>query len=268
MADGAFTRYVALGDSQTEGLWDGDDSAGVLGFADRLAAMLHSLHPGLQYANLAVRGRRIGDVLNDQLPRALAMQPDLMTVCIGMNDITRPGLQFNRALAELNILYERLAQSGATVVTTTFPDIARIVPVGRILTSRLLRINDTIVTATDRHGFKLVDLYSAPSMTQPDTWSGDRVHGSTKGHVLFAAAAAEALGLPSSNHDWAQANSTGAPESLQSRAYSQMQWTSNMLGPWLWRHLRGRSSGDGRQPKRPELAGLIGLEPEKSQRDR
>ena len=77
--DGAYTRYVAIGDSQTEGLWDGDDSVGILGFADRLAAMLDALHPGLRYANLAMRGRRIRDVLDDQLPVALAMRPDLIS---------------------------------------------------------------------------------------------------------------------------------------------------------------------------------------------
>jgi len=177
MADGSYARYVAIGDSQTEGLWDGDDSAGILGFADRLAAMLDTLHPGLQYANLAIRGRRIRDVLDDQLPRALAMRPDLITVCVGMNDITRPGLLFDRALADLDVMHERLAEAEATVVTTTFPDIARIVPIGRILRTRVLRTNEAIVSAADRFGFKLVDLSGAESMTQPDAWSEDRVHG-------------------------------------------------------------------------------------------
>jgi lysophospholipase L1-like esterase len=121
MADGVYTRYVALGDSQTEGLWDGDDSDGIVGFADRLAVMLDALHPGLRYANLAIRGRRIRDVLDDQLPQALAMRPDLVSVCVGMNDITRPGLLFDRALADMDLMYGQLAQSGATVVTTTFP---------------------------------------------------------------------------------------------------------------------------------------------------
>lgn len=83
-----FTRYVALGDSQTEGLWDGDDTVGLRGFADRLAEELDRLHPGLAYANLAIRGRRIRDVLHEQLPQALAMEPDLVTVCVGMNDVT------------------------------------------------------------------------------------------------------------------------------------------------------------------------------------
>ena len=139
MAHGVYTRYVALGDSQTEGLWDGDDSEGVVGFADRLAAMLDEQAPGLAYANLAIRGRRIRDVLDDQLPKALAMRPDLISVCVGMNDITRPGTLFGRAMADLDLLHERLARSGATVVTTTFPDIGQIVPIGRILRARMLR---------------------------------------------------------------------------------------------------------------------------------
>ena len=104
-----------------------------MGFAHRLAVMINEHHPGLTYANLAVRGRRIRDVVDDQLPEALAMRPDLITVCIGMNDITRPGPGFDRTLNELDDLHVRLSQSGATVVTTTFPDIASILPVGRLL---------------------------------------------------------------------------------------------------------------------------------------
>jgi lysophospholipase L1-like esterase len=258
MVHGTYTRYVALGDSQTEGLWDGDDSDGIVGFADRLAAMLDELSPGLQYANLAIRGRRIRDVLIDQLPLALTMRPDLVSVCVGMNDITRPGLLFDRALADLDLLYERLAQSGATVVTTTFPDIARIVPIGKILTARMSRTNRAIVAAADRYGFKLVDLYGAPSMTSPDVWSDDRVHGSTEGHMLFAAAAAEALNLPGSNHDWAHAGATAARATMRSRAHSQVLWTRNMLAPWLWHHARGMSTGDGRAPKRPRLESVAG----------
>jgi lysophospholipase L1-like esterase len=145
-----------------------------------------------------------------------------------------------------------LARSGATVVTTTFPDIAQILPIGRVLASRVVRINDEIRTAAERRGFRLVDLYDAPSMADPETWSPDRIHGSTKGHLLFAAAAAEALALPGSNHDWAQANGALRP-SLRSQAHSQVLWTNNMLIPWIWRHARGRSAGDGRGPKRPRL---------------
>ncbi|OBK78823.1 SGNH/GDSL hydrolase family protein [Mycobacterium sp. 1274761.0] len=245
-----------MGDSQTEGLWDGDDCQGIVGFADRLAAMLDDLNPGLRYANLAIRGRRIRDVLDDQLPHSLAMCPDLVSVCVGMNDITQPGLQFDRALADLALVHERLAQSGATVLTTTFPDIEQIVPIGRVMSSRLHRANDAITAAADRYGFRLVDLYHAPSMVEPDVWSADRVHGSTKGHILFAAAAAEALELPGSSHDWAYPDPGAERPMVRSRAYSQLLWTKNMLAPWLWHHARGISSGDGRAPKRPSMESL------------
>ena len=253
-----YSRYVALGDSQTEGLWDGDDTVGLVGFADRLAALLDTHRPGLQYANLAVRGKQIRDVLDDQLPEAITMGADLITVCVGMNDVTRPGPGFDRALAHLDDLHVGLAESGATVVTTTFPDVARILPVGRVLAGRVLRINAEIRDAAHRYGFRLVDLYHAPSMTQPEIWSPDRVHGSSKGHELFAAAAAEALGLPGSSHDWAARDPAVAPPSLRTRSYSQvfsqMLWTRNMLAPWLWRRLRGHSGGAGRDPRRPLLS--------------
>jgi lysophospholipase L1-like esterase len=145
-----YSRYVAIGDSHTEGLWDGDDTVGLRGFADRLAEIVDTHYPGLTYANLAVRGGRIRDVLDSQLPQALAMDPDLVTVCIGMNDVTTPGPHFDRALAELDDLHAQLARSGATVATTTFPDLTRILPVGRLLGTRMLRINDAIRAAANR----------------------------------------------------------------------------------------------------------------------
>ncbi len=254
-----YSRYVALGDSQTEGLWDGDDETGLAGFADRLAAMLDDVRPGLLYANLAIRGRQIRDVLDEQLPRAVAMQADLITVCVGMNDMTRPGRGFERALGQLDEMHVRLASSGATVVTTTFPDLARILPIGRVLAKRLLTINERIRAASAQYGFRLVDLFVAPSMTQPDVWALDRVHGSPKGHALFAAAAAEALELPGSNHDWAIADPAAALPSFRSRMYSQMLWTQNMMMPYLWMHMRGKSVGTGRPPRRPELEAVRAL---------
>ncbi|WP_082948092.1 MULTISPECIES: SGNH/GDSL hydrolase family protein [unclassified Mycobacterium] len=251
-----YRRYVAIGDSQTEGLWDGDDVVGLLGFADRLAVTIDSLYPGLHYANLAIRGKRVADVLSEQVPLALAMRPDLITVCAGMNDVIQPGRSFGPALADLENVYAALARSGATVVTTTFPNVAQFLPLGRLVSGRLARINAAITAAADRYGFRLVDLYNAPSMRELDTWAIDRVHASTKGHMLFAAAAAEALNLPGSNHDWAHGSPDARRRSLTTGTYEQLRWTQDSFFPWIWRRLRGLSSADGREPKRPQLESL------------
>jgi lysophospholipase L1-like esterase len=254
----AYTRYVALGDSQTEGLWDGDDQAGLRGFADRLAAHLNQLYPGLQYANLAVRGRTTRDVLDNQLPAALAMKPDLVTLCVGMNDMVRPGRWFDTALVELETVYTRLAETGATVVTTTFPDVARILPVGRVLAARLQQINAVITNSAAQHGFGLVDLFTAPSMLDAEVWSIDRMHASPHGHQLFADAAAEALGLPGSSHEWARPRGSGHGPGAAARMRAQAQWTRNMLAPWIWRNLRSRPPGYGKSAKLPQLTRLSG----------
>jgi lysophospholipase L1-like esterase len=251
-----YSRYVAIGDSQTEGLWDGNDAIGCLGFADRLAAIIDSIYPGLHYANLAIRGKLVADVLREQVPHALAMQPDLITVCVGMNDVIQPGRSFGRALTDLEYVHAALAESGATVVTTTFPNVAQFLPLGRLVSGRLARINDAIRAAADQYDFRLVDLYNAASMRDLDTWDIDRVHASTKGHTLFAAAAAEALNLPGSNHDWAEASGSPTRLPFGSRTYGQLRWAQEKFMPWVWRRLRGKSSADGRVPKRPRLEPL------------
>ena len=257
VSETGYGRYVAIGDSQTEGLWDGDEAVGFVGFADRLAALLDSHYPGLHYANLAIRGKLVADVLTEQVPLALAMRPDLITVCVGMNDVIQPGWSFGRALTDLEYVYAALAESEATVVTTTFPNVAQFLPLGRLVSGRLARINDAIRAAAEQYDFRLVDLYSAPSMRDLDTWDIDRVHASTKGHILFAAAAAEALNLPGSNHDWAEASGSLTRLPFKSRTYGQLRWAHEKLMPWVWRRLRGMSSADGRVPRRPNLEPLF-----------
>ena len=240
------TRFVAIGDSQTEGLWDGDDTVGVKGYADRLAEMLDAQHGGLLYANLAVRGATIGDVLTKQLDHALSMEPDLICACAGMNDVLRPSHSFDRALRDVDVMYDRLAESGVRVLTTTFPRIRGRFPTGRIQSARALRLNALIRAASQRHGFDLIELDEAASMQQADTWSSDRVHGSSTGHARFAAAAAETLNLPGSNHDWASATSEAGETVFGTAALTQLFIGHVVILPILtvagpaWRLLRGR----------------------------
>ncbi len=262
VADHRYRRYVAVGDSQTEGLWDVDDSGALIGFADRLARMIDALSPGSGYANLAVRGKRVRDVLDVQLPQALSMRPDLITVCVGMNDVTRPGRKFRQALEDLDELHRGLASSGATVVTTTFPDLASILPVGRspgVAGSAGQRGDPR---RGRRHGFRLVDLYHADVDDRSggvEPRPGARVPA--RGRLLFTAAAARGPGvLPGSSRDWALAGAGVADAAGASVAdvLTGAAWTQNLFMPWVWRHLRGRGAEHGRVPQPPRASSGVG----------
>ncbi|QRY62544.1 SGNH/GDSL hydrolase family protein [Gordonia sp. PDNC005] len=248
-----YSRFVAIGDSQTEGMCDGDDSAGYRGWADRLAERLAVDNPDLRYANLAIRGKNTRNTRDEQLEPCLALSPDLVAAPLGMNDVigrADPAV----VRADLDFIYRRLAESGATVVISTFPDVARTIPFGRSVEDRLLLINDMMREFATTYGFVLVDLYSAPVLTDLRSWARDRLHASPAGHDRFAAGAAYALGLEGSSSDWGSPLPPLDDPNRVLRTLGDARWMVEFFTPWIIRKLRGRSLGDGRVAKRPELA--------------
>ncbi|MEU9700722.1 SGNH/GDSL hydrolase family protein [Streptomyces sp. NPDC047981] len=255
MHTGPYERYVALGDSQTEGLGDGDDSTGLRGCADRLAELMAVGSPGLAYANLAVRGRLVGQVRAQQLGPALALRPDVATVVAGMNDLLRPRFDADEVVGHLEAMFAELTAAGARVATVAFPDLGRLVPVARPVASRVVALNAGIRAAAARHGVAVAETDLHPVVTDARLWSPDRLHASPLGHARIAAAVADALGLPGSDDSWTRPlpAAPGAPASGPRRALDEARWVAGFLGPWIGRRLRGRSSGDGRAAKRPDL---------------
>jgi lysophospholipase L1-like esterase len=249
-----YLRYVAVGDSQTEGLNDGDEISGYRGWADRLAERLAAAEPGLCYANLAVRGRLAGQIRAGQLDAALALKPDLASVMAGMNDLVRPGFDPAATAAELDAMFAAFTAAGARVLTFTFPDVAKIAPLARHLRPRLLEFNERIRETAARHDVLVVDTFGYPIAVDPRLWSADRIHATPLGHARMAAAAADVLGLPGSDGSWAEPLPPLPPTPPWRRAVRELAWVYAFLGPWVVRRLRGRSSGDGRTAKRPDLA--------------
>ncbi|MFF5336562.1 SGNH/GDSL hydrolase family protein [Streptomyces sp. NPDC013181] len=256
MPNGEYLRYVALGDSQTEGLGDGDDATGLRGFADRLAEHLARLDPALRYANLAVRGRVASQVRAEQLAPALAMRPDLATVVAGVNDVLRPRFDAAEVAGHLEEMFAALTASGARVATVTFPDLGRIAPLARPLRSRVLALNDHIRTAAARHGVMVAETAGYPVTTDSRLWTADRLHAGPLGHERIAEALAHCLGLPGSSDAWTRPLPARAVPPLRQVVAAEARWVGGFLGPWLGRRLRGRSSGDSRTAKRPELLPL------------
>ncbi|MFF8844266.1 SGNH/GDSL hydrolase family protein [Streptomyces sp. NPDC015127] len=248
-------RYVALGDSQTEGLGDSDDTGGLRGWADRLAEHLAQHNPALTYANLAVRGRLARQVRAEQLAPALALRADLATVVAGVNDLLRPRFDADEVAGHLESMFAALTAQGARVATFTFPDVARITPLARPLSSRVTALNDRIRHAARRHGVTVAETGHHPVVTDPRLWSPDRLHASPLGHERIAAAMAHALVLPGSDGTWT--HPLPPPETPWPTGWNattaELRWAAVFLGPWLTRRLRGRSSGDARSAKRPHL---------------
>ncbi|MFD7325786.1 SGNH/GDSL hydrolase family protein [Streptomyces sp. NPDC059875] len=254
MYNGPYARYVALGDSQTEGLGDGDDVTGLRGCADRLAELIGATSPGLTYANLAVRGRLAGQVRAEQLGPALALRPDVATVVAGMNDLLRPRFDADEVAGHLEAMFAELTAQGAKVATVTFPDAARLIPLARPLTARVTALNARIREAAGRHGVAVAETFPHPVVTDPRLWSPDRLHAGPLGHERIAAAVADALELPGSSDAWTHplAARADTPPTGPRAVLGELRWAASFLGPWIGRRLRGRSSGDGRTAKRPE----------------
>ncbi|GIH25773.1 lysophospholipase [Acrocarpospora phusangensis] len=256
MPGGEYLRYVALGDSQTEGLGDGDDATGLRGWADRLAEQLAVTSPALQYANLAVRGQTSAQIHAGQLEPALALRPDLATVVSGVNDMLRRRFDADEVAGHLEAMFAALTAQGARVATVTFPDVARITPLARPISARVTALNDRIRAAAARHGVAVAETSVHDVVTDPRLWSSDRLHASPLGHARIAAAIAHALQLPGSDDSWTHPLPPVRTPTGLGAAAVEVRWAATFLGPWLGRRLRGRSSGDGRTAKRPELLPL------------
>ena len=225
-----FARYVALGDSSTEGLDDPDGRGGYRGWANRLAGHVAAAQPGgLLYANLAVRGRKTRDVRREQLAPALAMHPDLVTVFAGVNDIMRRRCDVAAVAREAERMLAAFADTGATVLTITMPDLSDVAPVARLVRDRLLTLNERVREACARTGATCVDLARAPVTNDLRLWSDDRLHANSLGHTRIAAALAHALGLPGHDGSWAEPLPRTGRSSMVVRLGDELRWTGEHL---------------------------------------
>ena len=250
----SFARYVALGDSSTEGVDDPDGGGGYRGWSQRLAERINAAQGGgLLYANLATRGLTTGQVRERQLEAALVLRPDLATVFCGTNDVTAPRFDPVSVAADIADMQLALVERGATVLSFTLPDLTPLMPLARLIAPRIAALNQALAAASRASHAILVDFAAHPVATDRRLWSEDRIHANAAGHARIAEALAQALSLPGSNDAW----QAPLPESPQTRAQwcaAEARWMRQHLLPWIWDGLRGRSSADGRGPKRATLA--------------
>ncbi|MEU7168852.1 SGNH/GDSL hydrolase family protein [Streptomyces morookaense] len=245
-----YTSFVAVGDSFTEGMSDGLPDGSYRGWADLLAARLAERAPGFRYANLAVRGKLIGQIADEQAAPAAAMGADLVTLVGGLNDVLRPSCDVDLVCARLEEAAARLAPSCRQLVLMRSP--GRRGPVLERFRPRMEQLFDFVDGLAERHGALVVDLFGAEVLGDPRLWAEDRLHLNAEGHRRVAEAVWQALGQAPA-FDWRDPLPAAARAGWGARRASDARFAREHLLPWIGRRLSGRSSGDGRPPKRPEL---------------
>lgn len=255
---GQWNRYVAVGDSFTEGLEDPGPDGRHRGWADRVAERLAADSPRLEYANLAIRGRLLDPILNEQLPRAVEMEPDLISIAGGVNDVLRPKWDLEQMMQSWSDGLALARSSGATVVIVTFGQPANRSRVLGAVQARLDIYRQRLLELARRNGCLVVDFWYAPVFDDPRFWADDRLHLNSLGHERVSYAVLDALGEVTP--DWLAPLEAEPSVSTAARLRSDVAWIGGHLGPWIGRRLVGRSSGDGVTAKRPTPAAVSQME--------
>ena len=259
--------FVALGDSFTEGQNDPYPSGGYRGWADRVATVLAARAPGFGYANLAISGKVLGQVIAEQVPRAADLAPDLVSLAAGGNDILR-GADVDALAARFEQAVLTLQAAGCQVLIFTGFD-PRMFPVIRLLRGRIATYDMHLRAIADHHGCELVDLWSMRALQDPRAWSPDRLHLSSEGHRRVAQRTCEVLAGDGAATSRAAAGDGAAgdglaPRPASSRSYpagravwlaarrQDARWARQYAMPWVRRRL-ARAESDSLDPKRPDL---------------
>ncbi|WP_426999114.1 SGNH/GDSL hydrolase family protein [Pseudarthrobacter sp. N5] len=245
-----------MGDSFTEGIGDPEPHSpgGHRGWADRVAEELSRGHNDFAYANLAVRGRLLHQIVDQQLAPCLALKPDLVTLSAGGNDLIRPGGDPDALAEKLDSVVQILAMGGATVVLFNGPDTGSSV-LGRIR-SKVAIYNENLRTVAARHDAVIADMWSLRQLKDPQMWDEDRLHFSPLGHHTIAAMVLDSLNV---HHTLEPL----VPKPLPPRSWREARsgdlvWAREYFVPWVVRRVRHRSSGDGITAKRPTPGPVFG----------
>ncbi len=249
-------RYVAIGDSFTEGVGDPEEGApnGLRGWADRVAEVLSSQVDDFAYANLAVRGKLIGQIVADQIEPALQLRPDLITFSAGGNDVIRPGADPDAVAEQFEDAVVRLTSTGATVVVFTGID-TQFTPVFRGIRGRVAIYNENIRAIADRYDCIVADQWALKEVQDMRFFDDDRLHFNSLGHHEIARMVLRTLNVP---NDLAPMQPDPFPQrTWREAAAGEIGWAREHLVPWVLRRLRHQSSGDAITAKRPDAGPLL-----------
>ena len=245
--------YVAVGDSFTEGLDDPRPTARLpgLGRPRRRRPARRREAAGFQYANLAIRGRLFDAIVDEQVPAALRMRPDLISFAGGGNDVLRRNFDPAAMLARFDDVVRTLRATGADVIIFRWADVTSRLPGRRMILPRMEVLNQAVGEVAERHGAILVDLWHDEEFHNPRcgartgcTWRRPGTAGSPR-------TCSRALGRRARPDLARPPGPRTAPELGRGAGAATPAGPGSTWRPWVQRRLTGRSSGDTVTAKRP-----------------
>jgi len=222
------------------------------GWADRVADVMAQANPDFTYVNLAIRGKLIRQVVEDQVPEALKYvtgRDTLVSFHAGANDALRPGFQADVVNELYKATVRAIADSGATVMLFTVLEKTGNKGKGsEIWEKRFSQFNTAVREVGSEVGAIVVDANEEHFLSDRRFLAFDRLHLNAIGHNRCAQAVLEKLSLP-----FDPAWRTPLPPAKKTPWVVEkaitVAWFFVFALPWIWRRIQGKSSGDGRSPK-------------------
>ena len=249
-----YQRLIVCGDSYSEGMSDEIMNGHYRGWADRIADVMAQDVPGFTYVNLAVRGKLLKQVIDDQLPVAIRYvtgTDTLLTFHAGANDALRPSYKPEVAQGLYVEAVRRAAATGATLMLFTV--LERTGNTGRgsdVWAARFGEFNKIVRKVGAEVGAIIVDANNETFFSDNRFLAFDRLHLNAEGHHRVAQALLEKLGYQY-DPSWRIPLPPAQPTPWLKKRVLSAIWFFTFALPWIWRRLRGKSSGDGRVAKYP-----------------
>ena len=249
-----YQRFIALGDSFTEGMTDDIIDGNFRGWADRVADVLTTQAAEFTYLNLAIRGKLVKQVADDQVPQALKFitgKETLLSFHAGANDVLRPNYRPENVFPIYNEAVRKLAATGATIMLFTV--LERTGNTGKtadMWAERFSTFNKNVRAVAAEVGAIIVDANEEQFLSDRRLLAFDRLHLNALGHDRVAQGVLEVLGAPF-DPNWRTPLPPAKPTPWLVKKAVSTAWFVTFALPWIWRRIRGKSSGDGRTAKYP-----------------
>lgn len=254
-----YRNFIVLGDSFSEGMTDEVINGNYRGWADRVADVMAQHVNGFKYANLAVRGKLIHQVVADQVPVALQMisADTLVSFHAGANDVIRPNYRAEITLPQyakaVRDLAAELRKYGAQLMLFSVQESAAAnTRTGVIWNERFKDFNKQVRELAMETGAILNEANDGRYPNDIRFLAFDRLHLNPEGHHRVAQGVLENLGLPFDD-SYKIPLPPAKKELFVKRKVKNTLWIATFVIPWIIRRIRGKSSGDGREPKYPSL---------------